>query len=261
LRWRNPFVYFHSVTDGSACRRDEVGLEQLSKDLKTASKTPAFSYIVADRCDDGSVQPCAPHAAVGLAASDGFLKSVVPQIEHSAAYKADGLIAITFDQAPQDGAHPDPSSCCNNPTFPNLPSTTTTTPSTTTTPTTATTTTTTSSTPTPTTTTPASATTPTTTTPTTTTPTTTTPTTTTPTTTTPASTGTGSTSPTGGGGQVGLLLISPYVKPNSIDVLDYFNHFSLLASIENLFGLGNLGYASDPSLPVFDASLFTATHQ
>jgi hypothetical protein len=58
-----------------------------------------------------------------------------------------------------------------------------------------------------------------------------------------------------------LLLISPYVKPNSIDVLDYFNHFSLLASIENLFSLGNLGYASDPALPVFDASLFTATHQ
>ena len=57
-----------------------------------------------------------------------------------------------------------------------------------------------------------------------------------------------------------MLLISPYIKPGSIDVLDYFNHFSLLASIENLFGLGNLGYAGDSALPVFDASLFTA-HQ
>jgi hypothetical protein len=65
------------------------------------------------------------------------------------------------------------------------------------------------------------------------------------------------TSPTGGGGQVGLLLISPYVKPGGDDVVDYFNHFSLLASIENLLSLKRIAYASDLQLPVFDASLFT----
>ena len=89
------------------------------------------------------------------------------------------------------------------------------------------------------------------TTPTTTTPTTSTPTTTTPTMTTPASELTGQTNPTGGGGEVGLLLISRYVKPNSVDDLDYFNHFSFLSSIEALFGLRRLGYARDPALPSF----------
>jgi hypothetical protein len=75
--------------------------------------------------------------------------------------------------------------------------------------------------------------------------------TTTPTSTTPPGVGGGETTPTGGGGQVGLLLISQYVKPGSIDALDYFNHFSLLASIEKLFGLHTLGYAGAAGLPVF----------
>jgi len=65
-------------------------------------------------------------------------------------------------------------------------------------------------------------------------------------------------SPTGGGGQVGLLLISQYVKPGSTDTLDYFNHFSLLGSIEELFGLKRLGYAKDPALPLFYGSVFNA---
>lgn len=68
--------------------------------------------------------------------------------------------------------------------------------------------------------------------------------------------GAGATTPTGGGGQVGLLLISPFVKPASIDLVDYFNHFSLLASIENLFGLKPLGYADAPGLPVFGLGVF-----
>jgi phosphatidylinositol-3-phosphatase len=54
------------------------------------------------------------------------------------------------------------------------------------------------------------------------------------------------------------LLISQYVKPGSVDVIGYFNHFSLLATIENLFKLGHLGYTTDPALPVFDASVFNA---
>jgi hypothetical protein len=41
------------------------------------------------------------------------------------------------------------------------------------------------------------------------------------------------------------------VKPDSTDALDYFNHFSLLASIEKLFGLHTLGYGGAPGLPVF----------
>jgi phosphatidylinositol-3-phosphatase len=300
LAWRNPFVFFRSLTAGTACHKDEVGIGQLANDLKSASSTPSLSYIIPAPCSDGSEAPCKPHAPTGLAAANRFLKTVVPEIKRSAAYQADGLIAITFDQAPQAGADADSSACCSSPaTFPNLRSvpappvppaamgsgaTSTTTGSTTTGSTTTSTTSTTGSTTTPTTSTPTTSTTGSTTTPTTTgttsttpttgstttgstttpsttgstttTGTTTTGTTTTGTTTTPASSSAGGISPTGGGGQVGLLLISQYVKPNSVDVVDYFNHFSLLASIEKLFGLHRLGYGGVSALPVFGAAVF-----
>jgi len=253
VTWRNPFLYFHSLIDESPCPKNDVGLDQLAGDLKTANTAPALSYIIPDVCDDGSDVPCAPNASSGMAAADAFLKSVVPEIKRSPAYKADGLIAITFDNAPQTGPYADPSSCCDNPTYPNLPSsggatgntgttgTTTTGTATTTTGTTGTTTTGTT----------------TTTTGTTTTGTTTTGTTTTGPSATSPSLGSGQSNPTGGGGQVGLLLISQYVKPASLDVTDYFNHFSLLASLEDVFGLKRLGYASDPALPVFGAAVYT----
>ena len=61
---------------------------------------------------------------------------------------------------------------------------------------------------------------------------------------------------TPGGGQVGLLLISRYVKAGSLDQVDTFNHFSLLKSVEEIFGLKPLGYARDAALPVFDSAIF-----
>jgi len=294
LAWHNPFLYFRALTGGSACRRDEVGLGRLTKDLKSASTTPSLAYIVPAPCSDGSEAPCTPHATPGLAGANRFLKTVVPEIKKSPAYKDGGLIAITFDQAPQTGQYADPSACCSSPaSYPNLrglppgtptvpagamgPATTTTTGTTTTdttggsTTTTDTTTTaaTTGATTTGTTTTASTTTTTDTattdTTPTdptagstTTTDTTATGTTTTAptTTTTPVSLGDGETTPTGGGGQVGLLLISPYVKKNSTDVVDYFNHFSLLATIENMFGLHRLGYSGAPGLPLFSTGVF-----
>jgi hypothetical protein len=285
VAWRNPFVYFGSLTAGTACHNNEVGIGGLKTDLKSASTTPSLAYIVPAPCSDGSEAPCKPNAAPGLAGVNRFLKTLVPEIKKSPAYKDGGMIAITFDQAPQTGQYADPSACCSSPaSYPNLrglppgtptvpagamgpaaPGTTTgtTTTGTTTTGTTSTTgsTTTTGTTTTaPTTvagTTTAGTTTTTgsTTTGTTTTGTTTTGTTTTGTTT-PVSLGSGQTTPTGGGGQVGLLLISPYVKANSSDVIDYFNHYSLLATIENLFGLHRLGYSGAPGLPVFSASVF-----
>ena len=61
-----------------------------------------------------------------------------------------------------------------------------------------------------------------------------------------------------GGGKVGLLLISQYVKPGSSDVTGEYNHFSLLASIENLFGVTHLGYAGAVGLLTFDQSVYNA---
>jgi hypothetical protein len=256
--WRNPFLYFDSVVGKVQCPKENVGLGQLAKDLKSASTTPTFSYILPSLCDDGAVT-CDPSAISPLARSDAFLKSIIPKIVRSPAYKDGGLIAITFDQAPQFGPNTDPSSCCDTISYPNDPGFGAGTGTTTTgTATTDTTTTGTTGTDTSTTTTTGTTTTGTTTTGTDTSGATTTGTSTTGTTTTsPASLGGGVTNPTGGGGQVGLLLISKYVTAGTQDTTDYFNHFSLLASLEKMFGLQRLGYAADVTLPVFGAAVFS----
>ncbi len=63
--------------------------------------------------------------------------------------------------------------------------------------------------------------------------------------------------PPAGGGQVGALLLSPYVKPGTTSQ-EPFNHFSLLRTIENLFGLSHLGYAAASGVGSFEASVFSA---
>jgi phosphatidylinositol-3-phosphatase len=190
--YSNPFVYFSSLTGAPACEADDVGLNQLSADLATPSRTPSFAYIVPDLCHDGSPTPCASGAPAGLRAAEGFLKRVVPEILRSKAYKESGLLAITVDQAPSTGAGADSSSCCGQPQFPNLPA-----------------------------------------------------------------------SATGlapeGGGQVGALLLSPFIKGGGVSQEPY-NHFSLLRTIEDLFGLKHLGYAGLPKVSSFEPSMFSA-HQ
>ncbi len=238
VTWRNPFVYFSSLTGGPQCVRDDVGLPQLATDLKAASTTPSLAYIAPDPCDDGSPTPCAPGAPAGPAPTEAFLRKVVPEIEASAAYREGGLIAITFDQAPQSGPGADSSGCCITSTYPNLTATGAPTTSAATTPATTPTSTSTSTT-----------------------------TSTTPSATAPASTTptvpTGATGPTGtqtststGGGKVGLLLISKYVKPGSLNVIGEYDHFSLLRSVENLFGLKPLGYAAATGLLTFNSGVF-----
>jgi hypothetical protein len=60
-----------------------------------------------------------------------------------------------------------------------------------------------------------------------------------------------------GGGQVGALLLSPYVKPGGTSQ-EPFNHFSLLRTIEDFFGLAHLGYAGLASVSSLPASVFAA---
>jgi phosphatidylinositol-3-phosphatase len=67
---------------------------------------------------------------------------------------------------------------------------------------------------------------------------------------------TGPVKPSGGGGRVGLLLISPYVEPGSVNETGYYNHFSLLLSIDELFGLTPIGYAANPALAAFDSTVY-----
>lgn len=188
---RNPLVYFQSVAGSSACAANDVGMSALNGDLASEKRTASVSYIAPGPCDDGSPTPCAPGKASGMVAADDFLKKIVPKILSSKAYKKDGLLAITVDNAPSGGEYADSSSCCGQPRFPNLP----------------------------------------------------------------APTGAAALSPQGGG-QVGLLLLSPFVKGGGL-VQDTYNHFSLLATIEQAFGLSRLGYAGLSAVKPLSPSLFS----
>jgi len=200
--WRNPFVYFHALIDSPECSERDVGLEQLSLDLKKESRTPSFSYIVPDACHDGSEVPCEPGPPAGLAADQPWLEAVIAEIEASPAYKKSGLIAITSAQARQDTPEPDISACCGTPEYPNLPL-------------------------------PAAP---------------------------PAANG--PVKESGGGGRVGMLLLSPFVEPGSVNESGYYNHFSFLLSIGELLEVTPaLGYAAEPSLTAFDSTVFSSIEE
>ena len=200
VTWRNPFVYFHSLIDSEECAAADVGLDRLATDLakKVGKQTPTLSYIVPSVCHAGRELPCEEGQPAGPAAAEEFLKTVIPQITESEAYKDNGLIAIVSSQAPQAGERLDAGSCCLSPAYPNLP-------------------------PDP-----------------------------------VAEAETGLVKTTGGGGKVGLLLISPFVAPGSVNETVTYNHFSLLLTIEELLGLEKLGYAAEPALLPFDESVFNA---
>ena len=60
-----------------------------------------------------------------------------------------------------------------------------------------------------------------------------------------------------GGGQTGTVLLSPCIKPGSSTTGEY-NHYSLLRSIEDLFGLTHLGYAGQQGLVPFGDDVYNA---
>jgi phospholipase C len=61
-----------------------------------------------------------------------------------------------------------------------------------------------------------------------------------------------------GGGRVGAVLLSPYIKAGSINDTPY-NHYSLLRSTEDMFGLSHLGYAANSGLKPFGDDVFNKT--
>ncbi|HXC53878.1 MAG TPA: alkaline phosphatase family protein [Rhizomicrobium sp.] len=113
----NPFIYFHSIVDRpGACDANDVRLEQLTSDLRRVATTPNFSFIVPSVCNDGHDKPaCANGSPGGLVAADAWLKLWVPRILAAPAFKKDGLLVITFDEAAADGT-----ACCNEPSGPNV---------------------------------------------------------------------------------------------------------------------------------------------
>jgi hypothetical protein len=60
-----------------------------------------------------------------------------------------------------------------------------------------------------------------------------------------------------GGGRIGALVLSRWVTPGSVSTTPY-NHYALLASIEDLFGLSHLGFAGSDGLDRFGTDVYNA---
>ena len=181
----NPFVYFHSIIDDRAsCAARDVPLDRLPGDLATASSTPNLSFIVPDLCHDAHDATCPDGGPGGLPAADAFLREWVPLITASPAFRRDGLLIVTFDEAEDDSR-----ACCGEVPGPNT-----------------------------------------------------------------AAPGAQSGGP--GGGRVGAVLISRFIRPGTTSGQEY-NHYSLLRSVEDLFGLTHLGYAAAPGLRPFGSDIYT----
>ncbi len=178
----NPFVYFHSIIDSAACRRNVVPLTRFAADLRSAGRTPNVSFISPNLCHDGHDRPCRDGEPGGLVSANEFLAHWVPVITQSRAFRDGGLLIVTFDEA----ASADASACCDEPTGPN--------------------------------------------------------------TTLPGAHGPG-------GGRTGAVLLSPFIKPGTVSYAPY-NHYSMLRSIEDLFGLKHLGYAGQKGLASFGADVY-----
>jgi phosphatidylinositol-3-phosphatase len=182
------FMYFESVIGKkSYCDAHILSFKPLAKDLSKASTTPNFSWITPNLCNDGHDSPCANGQPGGLTSITSFLKSWLPKIMDSPAYKT-GMIVITFDEASTS----DSSACCGeksgkSASHPNVAK--------------------------------------------------------------PGLTGPG-------GGLVGAVVLSPFVKPGTVSTVKY-NHYSLLRSIEDIFKLSHLGDAAMPQVQSFGPDVYT----
>jgi phosphatidylinositol-3-phosphatase len=58
-----------------------------------------------------------------------------------------------------------------------------------------------------------------------------------------------------GGGRIGAVVLSPLVRPGTVSTVPY-NHYSLLRTIEDIFGLPHLGDAAMPQASSFGADVF-----
>jgi hypothetical protein len=58
-----------------------------------------------------------------------------------------------------------------------------------------------------------------------------------------------------GGGRVGAVALSPYIRPGTVTRRAY-NHFSTLRTLEAVFNLPYLGYAASPDPGTFGRDIF-----
>jgi phosphatidylinositol-3-phosphatase len=100
----NPFIYFHSLLDLGDCSTDDMDLSALPKALRSSSKTAKLSYLAPSLCDDAASAACPGGVAGGLAGEDAFLKIWVPRILASVAYRQNGALMIVFAPSRPDAA-------------------------------------------------------------------------------------------------------------------------------------------------------------
>jgi phosphatidylinositol-3-phosphatase len=212
----DPFVYFHGIIDTPSCAQHVRNLRALDADLKSIAATPNYVFITPNLCHDGHdggpASRCVDGEPGGLVSADRFLQTVVPQILASAAFRRDGLLIITFDEADIEYEYDavtktlsvsggDASACCNEQPGPNIPAY-------------------------------------------------------------QADAASARTAINGpglrgaGGGRIGAVMLSPFIKPGTLSQLPY-NHYSLLKSVEDMFGLAHLGFAGQPGLQGFGPDIFT----
>jgi hypothetical protein len=207
-------VYFESLIDrgtaesgdgGADCVEHERSLDELTYDLShDGLLMPNFVFITPNLCNDGHTD-CNHTGEQGeLAAMRTFLSKWICRIRESTAYRKDGIIIITFDEAKihrrrllsplfeaedhsddigKDGKDVSESACCSEGRAPS---------------------------------------------------------------------GKDRGLEGSGGGQVGAIVLSQWVKSGSTNYRKY-NHYSLLRSIEKIFHTrGYLGFASNEDLVTFD---------
>jgi hypothetical protein len=56
-------------------------------------------------------------------------------------------------------------------------------------------------------------------------------------------------------------MISPYVEAGKVEEAEYANHFTLLKTLEKMFGVEPLGFAAEEEMPALSASLFRTAEE
>jgi phosphatidylinositol-3-phosphatase len=86
----NPFVYYNDIrNNASRCAAHVVPFTQFSGDM-SSGQVPNFVWITPNMCND--THDCS------VATGDSWLRSVVPQIINSTAYRNGGVLFITYDE-------------------------------------------------------------------------------------------------------------------------------------------------------------------
>ncbi len=96
----NPFPYYRSIRDNPArCAAHVVPFSQFSADL-ASNTVPNFVWITPNLCND--MHDCS------IGTGDSWLKSVVPGILSSSAWRNGGVLFVIFDEGTTDAG------CCGN---------------------------------------------------------------------------------------------------------------------------------------------------